>query len=58
MDEDFVLDYVYDPLANAAAGIHMMSHLQADNLMGKMTFDGGDLIGAAAMAAPAEDMER
>ena len=25
----------------------MMSHLQADNLMGKMTFDGGDLIGAA-----------
>ena len=36
----------------------MMSHLQADNLMGKMTFDGGDLIGAAAMAAPAEDMER
>ena len=30
--------------------------LQADDLMGKMTFDGGDLIGAAA--APAADMER
>ena len=31
VDEDFVLDYVYDPLANAAAGIHMMSHLQASH---------------------------
>ena len=31
VDKNFVLDYVYDPLANAAAGIHMMSHLQASH---------------------------
>jgi hypothetical protein len=59
VDEQLVLGYVYGALSKANNSVHMVSHLQSDDMMKKMSMDGRRLIAATtaaeSMSAPAMD---